>query len=85
MRVRITLDLDVGEEAYADVITYSIAQYEEDGMHLVENPTPSDIVDAVEWTILDILEPALHESFNLALDSWAIHGCSSTPIGREGS
>lgn len=86
MLVRITLDLDVGDEAYADVITYSIDQHGQDGIHLVAEPaSPSDIADAVEWALVDIVDAAIHESFELALDGWKIQAVHSAPIEREGS
>lgn len=72
MKVRITLDMEVGESAHADAISYFIRQYgvAAQGWALKEEPDASDKAEGVEDVMLDIIHAELADDENAR--DWAI-------------
>lgn len=77
MRTRVTIDIEVGDEPYADVITYHIYQYGIDSTHTIERPEAWQSAEAVEDVVLDILRSEFAE--NAATQHWIILDSQSLP------
>lgn len=76
MKVAIETVIDVGDTAYADVITYFIGQYGTDTVHTVEKPTDAHVPEAVENVVNDILINELRE--HDATIGWTVVSSFST-------
>jgi hypothetical protein len=61
MKVRVTLDLEVGDQTHADAVSYFIYQYgstmrPEQPWANVEVPTSDDTAEGVEAVMLDVIQ-----------------------------
>lgn len=78
MKVQVTFTLDVGDEAYEDVVSYYIYQYEADWQHLAEEPTPDECAEAVEHVLAAVIAAAMEETE--PLQGWQIESVQSAAL-----